>query len=119
MKGGNMIELELFFERVNAGILSAQARYLKKQKSRPFEQELPEVEEITAEKYVKLSFFQRLRYFFVIRKQRRRYRKALRKQRRPVDEDLTYGYNAGIELALSVLSKEYKTLISTLQEDES
>ena len=113
-----MMELDLFYNVACSAIRERQADYLKRQKAVPFPQELPEVEEISAEAYAKLSFFQRWRYRRMLRKQLRRYRKALRAQKMPVDELLTRGYNAGMETALRVLEGEFKAFSKALEKED-
>ena len=105
-----MIELELFYNKIQVAIRGEQAEYLKRVRSEPFEQDLPEVEEIRAEDYARLSFWQRWAYRRCLRKQLRRYRKALRAQNMPVDERLIRGYNAGIEISLGAVERTFKAL---------
>lgn len=105
-----MIEIDLFYKSVVVAIREDQAEYLKRVRAVPFEQDLPEVEEISAEAYAQLSFWQKWAYKRMIRKQWRRYKKALRAQKEPVDERLTRGYNAGIEMALCAIEREFKAL---------
>lgn len=113
-----MVEIEVFYYTSLSSIRQEQAEYLKKQKRQPFELALPVVNEISAEEYAKLKLFQRWRYLRMIRKQRKRYKKALRAQKMPVDERLTRGYNAGVEMALKVLSAEYREYMKRLKENE-
>ncbi|MBQ8685139.1 MAG: hypothetical protein IJ514_03085 [Clostridia bacterium] len=113
-----MIELELFYNLTVVSIREAQAEYLKGQKRQPFAQELPEVDEASAEAYAKMSFFQKFVYKLQLRKQKRRYKKALRAQKQPVDERLTKGYNAGIEMALHVLDREFKVFYKRMEKEE-
>ena len=110
-----MIELELFYNKATVAIREAQAEYLKKQRSQPFEQELPVVKEATAEDYAKMFLWDKLVYRWQLRKQRKRYRKALRAQKTPVDERLTRGYNAGMECALRELAGVYKAFSKELE----
>lgn len=113
-----MIEIDLFNKTVESAIRAEQAAYLRKVRSQPFEQDLPDVEEVSAETYSKMKLFQRLRYLIVLRKERRRFRKALNAQKRPVDDLLSKGYNAGVEMALKVLSKEYTVFIKSLKDSD-
>ena len=113
-----MIEIELFYYTALSSIRQEQAGYLKRQRSIPFEQELPEVEEFNAEAYAKMKFLQKLSYRWALWKQMRRYKKALKAQREPMDERLTRGYNAGVEMALRVLSDEYRTYAKRMKKEE-
>ena len=113
-----MIEIDLFNKTVESAIRAEQSAYLRKVRSQPFEQDLPEVEEVSAEAFAKMKCMQRIRYRLMIRKQRKAYRKALRMQKCPVDELLTKGYNAGVEAALKVLAKEYTVFIKSLENSD-
>ena len=113
-----MIQIELYYQTSVASIRSEQANYLKKEKRQPFPQELPKVEEASAEEYAKMKFFQKVVYFFALRKARKRYRKALRAQKVPVDERILRGYNAGIEMALKVLACEYEVFKRRIEKEQ-
>ncbi len=104
-----MIELELFYNISVSAIREEQAEYLKGQRSQPFPQELPSVDEVSAEEYAKMTLIEQKKYKKTLRKQMKAYRKALKAQKFPVDEKLIRGYNAGIEMALRVISREFKT----------
>ncbi len=110
-----MIEIEFFNKTVESAIRAEQAAYLQRVKSVPFPQNLPTIEEATAEEYAKMSFWEHVLYRYYIRKQRKRLRKALRAQKTPVDERLTKGYNAGVEMALRVLEREFLAFSKTLE----
>ena len=112
-----MIEVELFYNLAKSSMRDEQAAYLKKQRSQPFVQELPDVEEISAGAYAKLTFWKKIVYRLQLRKQRKAYRKALRRQKTPVEEQLTRGYNAGIELALRVLDREFNAYSKRLEKE--
>ena len=114
-----MIEIDLFYNVVVAAIRDRQADYLKRQRSVPFKQDLPEVVEMEAEAYAKMRFFQRLAYRRYLRKQYRQRRKAMKRQKFPVDELLTRGYNAGIEMALRVLDGEFKAYMKELKKEDT
>ena len=107
-------ELHLYYQKAVSAIRDGQVKYLSKMKALPFEQDLPEIEELTASEYAQLSFWARIRYKIELRRQIRVYNKALRRQKRPVDDELTKGYNAGIEMALFLLECEYKKYIRGL-----
>ena len=113
-----MVEIDLFFNKATAAIRERQADYLRAKRALPFKQELPPVEELSAENYAKLKPFQRLRYKRELKRQTRAYKKALRAQKRPIDEQLTLGYNAGIEAALRILESEYREYSKQLKKDE-
>ena len=113
-----MIRTELFYKRIQSRIRERQAAYLKAQRSQPFAQELPTVEEVSAETYAQMTLLKKLAYLRMIRKQRKRYKKALRAQKVPVDERLTRGYNAGVEMALDELESEFKEFYKRLQKEE-
>ena len=102
-----MDEIQLFYYQSVSNIRAVQASYLAKIKQVPFERELPEVVEVSAEEYAKMKFIQRLRYRRRLRKQKKAYKKALRRQKRPIDEAITNGYNAGIEMALKSLKATF------------
>ena len=112
------IELELFYNECAVAVRAAQAEYLTRVKSVAFPQELPEVEEISAEEYASLRFWARRRYRKQLKKQLKRYKKALRAQKSPVDEVLTKGYNGGIELSLKVLNATFLLFMKRLEEEE-
>lgn len=112
-----MIEVELFYNLARSSIRDEQAAYLKKQRSQPFAQELPDVEEISAEAYAKLTLWQKIVYRLRLRKQRKAYKKALKQQKVPMEEQLTRGYNAGIELALRALEREFDTFSKRLAKE--
>lgn len=114
-----MIELELFYRTAESAVRSKQAAYLKKVRSQPFEQELPKVRELSPGEYAKLTFFQRIAYFFELRKQRKARRKALKAQKYPIDEKLTRGYNAGIEAALSAFEDEFNKFVKRIEKEEN
>ncbi len=114
-----MIELELFYNLATVAIREEQAEYLKKQRSVPIRQLLPEVVEASAEVYAKMTFWQKVVYLYQLRKQQKRRKKALKAQKKPVDEKLTRGYNAGIELALSTLEREFKAFNKRLEKTEN
>lgn len=114
-----MIELELFYKTTTDAIRSAQADYLKKQRSEPFAQDLPEVKEASAEELVKMGFIARMRYEYYLRRARKRYKKALKRQKYPVDELLTKGYNAGMERALRVLEREFEAFKKKIEREEN
>lgn len=101
-------ELDLFYYTAKAAIQESRADYLKKQKSIAFQQELPKVEEASAETYAKMNVFQKIVYTFRLKRLKKKYKKALRRQKRPMDEKLTKGFNAGIEQALNILECIYK-----------
>ena len=100
-------DVELFYYTAKGQIEATRADYLRKQKAIAFQQDLPDVQEATAEELAKMNIFQRIKYRFYLRKDKKRYKKALRHQRRPMDEDLTKGYNAGMEKALKILEFTY------------
>lgn len=110
-----MIELELFYNKAVSKIREKQADYLKKQKAQPFQQVLPEVVEITPEEWAKLRLFHKFAYRWALRKQRRAVKKAMKRQKRPVDDVLTKGYNAGIEMALAELERQFVAYSRTLE----
>lgn len=110
-----MIELELFYNKAVSKIREKQADYLKKQKAQPFAQVLPEVKEISPEEWVKLRLFHKFIYRFELRRQRRALKKAMKRQKRPVDDKLTRGYNAGIEMALAELERQFVAYSRTLE----
>lgn len=101
-------ELDLFYYTAVSAIQESRADYLKKQKSIAFQQELPKVEEASAETYAKMNVFQKIVYTFRLKRLKKKYKKALRRQKRPMDEKLTKGFNAGIEQALNILECIYK-----------
>lgn len=103
-----MIEIELFYNQSSSAIRAEQADYLSKVKQIPVAQDLPEVETISAENYAKLTLWQKFVYRRRLRKQRKAYRKAKRRQKHPVDEVITKGYSAGIEMSLRVLKREFE-----------
>ena len=113
-----MIELELFYEKAVVAIREEQADYLKHQRSQPFPQELPTVDEASAKEYAKMKLLQKLAYHFHLRKQRKAYKKALKRQKYPVDEVLTRGYNAGIEMSLERLEREFKGFKKRIENSE-
>lgn len=100
--------LDLFYYTARSAIQESRADYLKKQKAIAFQQELPEVEEATAEAYAKMNIIQKLVYEIRLYRQKKKYKKALRQQKRPMDEKLTKGFNAGVEEALNILECIYK-----------
>ncbi len=114
-----MIELELFYNLATVAIREQQAEYLKKQRSVPIRQLLPEVEEASAEEYAKMTFWQKVVYKYSVRKQVKRLKKAKRAQKTPVDEKLTRGYNAGIEIALKALEREFNAFSKRLEKEEN
>lgn len=113
-----MIRIELFYKRIQSRIRERQADYLKAQRSQPFPQKLPTIDYIEAEEYAKMSFKEKFAYRMEIRRQKKRYNKALKGQKMPVDERLTRGYNAGIEMALDELESEFKEFYKRLQKEE-
>lgn len=113
-----MVELELFYEKVESAIREEQAAYLRKQRAQPFKQDLPVVQEVSAEAYAKMTILQKIAYRWELRKQVKRYNKALKRQNQPVDERLTRGYNAGIELSLTVLEREFVRYYRRLEKQE-
>ena len=113
------MKLELFYNKICVSVQAERATYLKWKRSQPFPQELPEVKELSAEKYAKLTFWEKVAYRKELRKQKKALRKAKRAQKRPVDEQLTRGYNAGLEKALQLISAEYKAFCKRPNEEES
>ena len=111
-------ELDLYYQMAVSAIREGQVNYLSKIKALPFEQELPKIEELTASEYAQLSVWERFRYKRELGRQIRAYNKALRQQKRPIDDDLTKGYNAGIEMALSTLEREYDKYVRALAKAE-
>ncbi len=103
-------ELKVFYYKALTEIRREQSRYLSVMKRVPISQELPVIEEITAEEYAKLTLWRRILYRLRLRKQKKAYRKAERKQRTTVEDKLLKGYNSGMESAISILEKEYKEL---------
>ena len=110
--------IDLYYQTVTAAIRKEQVGYLYSQRALPFQQELPEVEEISSGEYARLRWRQKRAYRRMLRKQKRAYNKALRRQKRPVDEQLTKGYNAGIEMALKVLRTEHAKFCKMMKDDE-
>ena len=110
-----MIELDLFYNKATVAIREKQADYLKRQRSQPFPQELPKLEEKTAFEYSQLFFWDKFIYRWQLRKARKRYKKALKRQKMPVDEKLIKGYNAGMECALRELEGVYKAFSKELE----
>ena len=104
----NVFELDLFYNTAVSAIRESQVQYLRKMKAKPFEQNLPHVEALSAGDYARLRWWEKISYKWTLRKQRKAYDAALRKQKRPVDDDLTCGYNAGIEMALRDFKEVYK-----------
>ena len=112
-----MIEIRLFGKIVESAVRQEQAAYLKKVRTQPFPQELPKVEEISEADYVKMGFWARWCYRRRLRQQRKRLKKALKAQKMPVDEQLTRGYNAGVEMTLRVLKDEYVRFMRELEKE--
>ena len=113
-----MVEIDLFYNKAAAAIRERQAAYLRAKRALPFKQELPPVNELSADEYARLKPLQRWLYRRELKRQKRAYRKALRAQKRPVDEQLTLGYNAGIEAALRILESEYGAFSKQLKKDK-
>ena len=99
--------IELFYSEALAAIRAKQVDYLRKTKAEPFQQEIPEVDELSAGDYAILRWWQKIAYKWTLCKQRKARKKALRAQKFPVDEKLTKGYNAGIEAAIDILSGKF------------
>ena len=114
-----MIELELFYNRAVVAVRSEQAEYLKEQKRVPLKYFLPVVEEKSAEELANLTKAERKLYSIDLRKAKKRLRKAKKEQKQPVEERLTKGYNAGIELALRVFSREFTAFMKYLEQREN
>lgn len=114
------MKLELFYSKAKSAMQAERARYLKGKKALPIAQELPEVKEISAEEYAKLRFLARIAYKMELNRQKRAYKRAKKGQKRPVDDVLTRGYNAGLEMAITLLRREYKrfTKRDDLDEEE-
>lgn len=106
------LELSYFYQTAYAMIETERACYLKRQKVVAYVPELPEVEEATAEELAKMWCWTRWWYYWHLRRAKKRYRKALKRQKRPLEEQLTKGYNAGMETALKELDKAYKAHLS-------
>ena len=100
---GKDYDINLYYQSVVSAIRQEQVEYLRKQRAEPYKQDLPEVKEMSPEKYAKLTFLQKIAYKVELQKQTKAYKKALREQKHPVDERLAKGYNAGIEVALKTL----------------
>ena len=100
--------LDLFYYTARSAIQESRADYLKKQKAIAFQQELPKVEEASAEAYANMNLIQKIVYEIRLKRLKKKYKKALRKQKRPMDEKLTKGFNAGVEEALNILECIYK-----------
>ena len=107
-------DINLYYQSVVSAIRQEQVEYLRKQRSEPYKQDLPEVKEMSPEEYAKLTFWQKIAYKIELQKQTKAYKKALKAQKHPVDERLAKGYNAGIEVALKALQayhEEYCKMI--------
>lgn len=113
-----MEKLQLFYYKSLGDILDKQKDYLKSQKREPVPQDLPEVEELSAGDFVKLGFFKRLLYLFVLRRQRKRLRREKWRQRKTIDDELLKGFNAGVECALGVLKDDYKVFKKHYEKEE-
>ncbi len=113
-----MIELDLFYMTVSAAIREAQAEYLKKQKRLPVERTLPEVQEVSAESYANFSFWKKLVYRRSLKRQYKRLKRVIKAQKPPIEDKLTRGYNAGIEMALSVIKREFTLFVRKLEKEE-
>ncbi len=114
---GNDYDINLYYQTVVSSIREQQVKYLRAQKALPFTQDLPEVQELSPGEYAQLGFWAKLSYKRQLKKQRKAYNKALRQQKRPVNDDLTYGYNAGIEMALKVLAGEHKEYCKLMEKE--
>ena len=112
-------EICLYYQMAVSSIRDEQVQYLSKIKSLPFNQTLPDIKELTASEFSQLPFFARLRYKWELRRQIRAYKKALRQQKRPIDDVLTKGYNAGIEMALSTLEREFNKYVRALEKADN
>lgn len=109
------IYLELFFKTAMERIQQDRAKYLKGQKSVPFKQYVPYVREACAQSVSKMSWWQRRKYFITLNRQKKKYKQALKKQKRPMEAELTKGYNAGIEHATSIFQKTFNSFIEKVQ----
>ena len=106
--------IELFYLAAVSTIREKQVSYLRKTKAQPFLQDIPDIDELSPGDYAKLRWWQKIAYKWTLRKQRKARRKALRAQKRPVDDDLTRGYNSGIELALDALARKHAEFLREL-----
>lgn len=114
-----MFEIELFYRTIEAEIRAAHASYLKSMKRVPLTQVLPVVDKLpVGEDWKKLGFIARARLKRTYRKQVRARRRAERATPITVDDRLLKGYNAGIECALDVLTREFTRYKKRLEKEE-
>ncbi len=114
-----MIELELFYEKMESEIRRRHTEYLKQQKRVPQERPLPEVDELPkGEEWKKLGAIERWSMKVRRKRQLRARRRAERKPVVTVDDKLLKGFSAGVECALAVCEEEYKAFQKRLQREE-
>lgn len=103
-----MTDIELFYKIIESEIRRQQAEYLYSQKRIPLPLSLPKVDPLpSGEDWQKLGWFRRWKLKCIYKRQVRDRHRAETHPALTMDDKLTKGYNAGIELALKVLSREF------------
>lgn len=115
-----MIEIELFFKKVEAKIRERHTDYLEHEKREAVPVILPVVDELpTGEAWQELGIIARCELKKKRKKQLKSLKKAEKKQREVrVADRLLKGYNAGVRMALTVLISECSKYRKWLKKQE-
>lgn len=116
-----MIEIELFYKAVEAKIRELHTAYLEQEKREPVPVILPVVDELPQGKaWKKLGIIARWGLKKKRKKQLKARKKAEKKQREVrVADRLLKGYNAGVKMALNVLTRECSKYRRWLKKQEN